>query len=201
MMDTTGYGLLGESHDGLVQIIMYVIIGAFVVIGNITKVRAQQKQKKRTRHTDVPRPKPKPSGQRLQSQASSPTAPRPDKAERRPPKYYAPGGFAEALLDKALEKTLQVRSQRAVKSHAHAHEARPESQSIRQPIQSTEVMNRDLETMGQLEALDPVASSQEDLSEETMPELISIETSDDLAKAVVYAEILSKPVGLRDFQF
>ncbi len=62
-------------------------------------------------------------------------------------------------------------------------------------------MNRDLETMGQLEALDPVASSQEDLSEETMPELISMETSDDLAKAVVYAEILSKPVGLRDFQF
>ncbi|MCP4450781.1 MAG: hypothetical protein GY809_04925 [Planctomycetes bacterium] len=193
MIDMTGYGLLAEGDDGLMQIIMYVIIGAFVIIGNITKAKAQKKQQKRTRHTDVPRSKPKPSsGQRLQSQESPPT-PSPDKTER-PPKYYPPGGFAEALLDKALEKTLQNRSKRAIKSFA----AEEEPESIRPPIQSTEVMNHDLESMGHLETLDPVASSQEDLSEATVS-LFSIESPDDLTKAVVYAEILGKPVGLRGF--
>jgi hypothetical protein len=192
MIDMTGYELLAEGENGLVQIIMYVIIGAFFVIGNITKARAQKNQQKRTRHTDVPRSKPKPSGQRLQSQISPPK-PDPDKTEK-PPKYYAPGGFAEALLDKALEKTLQNRSKRAIKSYAD--EELPEN--TRPPIESTEVMDQNLESMGHLESLDPAPSSQEDLAEATQ-DRFSIDGPEDLARAVVYSEILAKPVGLREF--
>ena len=59
-------------------------------------------------------------------------------------------------------------------------------------------MEHDLESMGHLETLDSVGSSLEDhfVAADLIP---SIDTPDDLARAIVYAEILSKPVGLRDF--
>ena len=194
---TMGTRILGESGDGLFQIIIYVVVGAMMILGNISKARAAKTQKKRTRHTDDPRLKPKPSAQRLQSQISPPR-PHLDKTEGSP-KYYPPGGFAEALLDEKLEETLKKRSKRAVKSY-EADEA-PASVSVIKPIQSTEVMEHDLESMGHLEtldyALDSVGSSLED--HWVAADLISIDTPDDLARAIVYAEILSKPVGLRDF--
>lgn len=186
-----GYGILGEDGDGLSQIIIYVVVGAMMILGNISKARAAKAQKKRTRHTDDPRPKPKPSGQRIQAQASAPR-PRIDKTERAR-KYYPPGGFAEALLDESLEKTLLSRSRKASKSYADNKES---TDSELKPIQSTEVMDHDLENMGYLETLD--SDSGEDRVD-VLADSISIDSPDELAKAVVYAEILSKPVGLRGF--
>ena len=188
--DLTGYRILGESGDGLFQIIIYVVVGAFMLLGNIGKARAAKTQKKRTRHTDDPRPKPKPPGQRIQSQ-KSPPRPGLDKTER-PPAYYPPGGFAEALLDETLEETLRNRSKRERVAGIQAYK-----EATIQPIEGTEVMEHDLESMGHLETLDPVESSQKDPV--AIEDLISIEGPDDLARAVVYAEILSKPVGLRGF--
>ena len=186
---TTGYRILGETGDGLFQIIIYVVVGAFILLRNIGKARAAKMQKKRTRHTDDPRSKPKPPGQRIQS-PKSPPRPGLDKTEG-PPTYYPPGGFAEALLDETLEETLKNRSKRGVKFH-------PYEEAAIQPIEGTEVMQHDLESMGHLETLDPVVSSQEE-PVDAIATLISIDGPDDLARAVVYAEILSKPVGLRGF--
>jgi hypothetical protein len=189
---TAGYGILAENGGGLSQIIIYVVVGALMILGNISKARAAKTQKKRTRHTDDTRPKRKPSGQRIQSR-KLPPRPRVDETESSP-RYYAPGGFAEALLDEKLEETLKKRSKKAVKSYAA--DTAP-AISVIKPIQSTDVMDHDLESMGHLETLDSVDSSLED--HWVAENLISIDGPDDLARAVVYAEILSEPVGLRDF--
>jgi hypothetical protein len=192
---TAGYGILAEN-GGLSQIIIYVVVGAMMILGNISKARAAKTQKKRTRHTDDPRSKPKPSkplGQRIRSQELPPRS-RVDKTEKSP-RYHPPGGFAEALLDEKLEETLKKRSKRAVKSYAAD---RAQETSVIKPIESTEAMAHDLESMGHLETLDAVGGSS--LEDHWVAEnLISIDGPDDLAKAVVYAEILSKPVGLRGF--
>jgi hypothetical protein len=187
MIDYTGYyGILAESDNGITQIIFFVIIMAMGLIGNITKAA---KAKKRSGHTGKNRSERKPLGQRLSAQKSV-QKPNPGK-KRETAKYYAPGGFAEVLQDEALEETLKTRSKRV--SKFNLGEGQPQPQAIKD-IESTEVMRHELESMGHLESLDPETSFEENNAAEIV---LSLNTSEDLAKAVLYAEIIGKPVALR----
>lgn len=197
----TGYRILGESSDGVAQIIIYLVVGAIVLLGNISKGRAQQK---RSRHTGDSRPKPRPSGQRSHAQASAPEPQQqqggaaaeipPNASPGRNPRvheYHEPGGFAEALLDEALEETLKKRSRKTLEIHT---QKRP----IVQPMQDVEVADHNLEGMGRLETLDVMPSPRQD-TVDAISSFVSLHDPDDLARAVVYAEVLSKPVGLKGF--
>ncbi len=186
MIDYTGYyGILAASDNGITQIIFFVIIMAMGLIGNITKAA---KAKKQSGHTGKNRLERKPSGQRLNAHKS---AQKPNLGKKQATsKYYAPGGFAEVLKDEALEETLKKRSKRA--SEFNLGEGQ-QPQAIKD-IESTEVMRHELESMGHLESLEPETSFEEDNVAETV---LSLNTSEDLAKAVLYAEIIGKPVALR----
>ena len=214
MNHDTVYRLLADSGDGLVQILIYVVVGTIVVLGNISKARAERKRSRRTGNV---RPQPKPSDQRMDSQAphSGPEKLEGQEApsERPPrPKYYAPGGFAEALLDETLEKTLQSRrrakepaaalqpSSQSAASRAGYYLAEPEEELKRTNTMQEDaaVMDHDLDGMGQLETLDKQPATLLDSDDSyAVADLISFESTDDATRAVVYAEILGKPVGLR----
>jgi hypothetical protein len=194
MIDDAGFRIVcaTTSSDELTQIIIFVIIAAIGLIGNISKARTQ----KRTGHTGDNRPDRKPVGQRSHSQT---VRPKPGIAARqqKSPKYYEPGGFAEVLRDDvALEKTLRGHSELDLKKQRWP--TRPEEEPSIQPIESMQVMDQDqgLDSMGQLDALD----SEYSFEDERVSMLnVSLESPDDLTRAVLYSEIISTPVGLRDF--
>ncbi len=189
MIDYTGYyRILAESDDGITQIIFFVIVMAMGLLGNITKAA---KAKKRSGHTGKNRPERKPSGQPLNSHEP---AKKPHSSQGQPTgKYRTPGGFAEALKDRVLEEALKKRSKRALEINREQNQAR-QPQTVIKEIESTEIMRHELESMGHLESLAPQASFEEHAAET----VLSLNTSEDLAKAVLYAEIIGKPVALRD---
>jgi len=181
--------ILAKGDDGgFSQIIFFVIIAAMGLIGNITKAA---KAKKQSGHTGNNRPERTPSGQRLNAQKSRPE-PHLDEKQRAP-KYYEPGGFAEAILDETLEKTLKIRAKRAARPY---EKSIPQEQIVK-PMEGTEVMAHDLESMGHLETLDPMELYEQD-ADVAFCGLLSLDNPEDLARAVLYAEIIGKPVGLRD---
>ena len=193
MIDYAGYKIIcASSSEELTQMIIFIIIVAIGLIGNISKAKTQ----KRTGHTGDNRPVRKPPvvGQQSHSHTTRPKTGI-DKRQKSP-KYYEPGGFAEVLRDdESLEKTLRAHSRLALKKQ-NSPLSEEEEPSIQPPIESTQVMDQDLESMGQLEALD----SEYSFEDETVAALnVSLETQDDLAKAVLYSEIISTPVGLRGF--
>ncbi|MCF7972195.1 MAG: hypothetical protein K9N55_00100 [Phycisphaerae bacterium] len=194
MIDYTDTGILLANSDDLSQIIIFVIILAIGLIGNISKAKAQ----KRSGHTGDNRPDRKPAGQRPHAPSPRSLGPRAGvdvDGKQKAPKYYEPGGFAEVLKDEALERTLSSRSARALKKQDRW--LSPEDEPAIQPIESVKVMEDDLESMGQLEAME---DTQDLFYDGTIADLmVSLDTEDDLAKAIVYSEIISRPVGLREF--
>lgn len=214
-INTFDQRILCASSDELTEIVVFIIIMAIGVIGNLTKAKAQ----KRTSRTGKNQSESRPRTQRTQSEKMPPPVPgaggkaqasqNKNKAVDQS-KYYTPGGFAEIFkTDQTLEQTLGSKKERpetAVKKSKLQRflEQNQEADDLYDVPKTQAEINQDLESMGQLEALDEMPTSSNDMrrtqnlgSNPDENGLINFESTEDLAKAVLYAEIFSKPVGLR----
>lgn len=180
------------DSNSLVHILTVVIMLAVVVIGNIFQAKKTRKKSRARQLDDQPPPGDYESDQQMEH-----TLERPQRRKPRPA-AYAPGGFGEVLE----EDDAQTLPRKTVLERFVAMKDVPVEKIERSPV--TAISGPDIEDDGdKLERLD---ISEEELESADVDgsaaifgedELVFDLSFDNLGDAILYGEILGKPVALR----
>ena len=181
-----------DDSNSLVRILMVVIMLAVFVIGNIAQAKKTRKKPRARQLDDQPPPDDYESDQQMEH-----TLERPQRRKPRPA-AYAPGGFGEVLE----EDDVQTLPRKTALDRFVAMKDVPVEKIERSPV--TAISGPDIEDDGdKLERLD-IHEEELEIAGVDGSAAIFVEDQvafdlsfDNLGEAILYGEILGKPVALR----
>ena len=200
------HGLLASDED-IINLIIFGIFIAISVIANIAKTRSARKktsqqtgndtvQEERTSSPQAQaQPKKTSRLEQILGTIATPESKSTEKDTRsRRRRYYTPGGFAEVLKqDRALEDTLT--------------ESYPKTKPRPQIEKTLESPFKPFDELGKIEIDDfhDIGSIEDALTEKSDDRTASASVVEALSvslqrlpEAIIYSEILAKPVGMRE---
>ncbi|MCH8193908.1 MAG: hypothetical protein IIA65_07815 [Planctomycetes bacterium] len=182
-----------DDSNSLVHILTVVIMLAVVVIGNIAQAKKKARKKPHARHrADQPPPGDHASDQQMEEALDLP------RREKPRPAAYAPGGFGEVLE----EDDAQTLPRKTALERFVAMKDVPVEKLERSPV--TAINGLDIEGGEKLERLDDIHEEKFEIAGVDGSAAIFVEDAlafdlsfENLGDAILYGEILGKPVALR----
>lgn len=183
-----------DEVEGWMNLLFVIVVAVFWVLGGILKAKSKKPQQQQ--HTGPPkRPvqRPQSRGAQASRQAGEQSRPRPSTASQRP--QYAPGfkpPAGEAIFSHPLFRNLAAQIERATGVKIPTEMPKPQAPK-KPPKPQTEMFIPAVKA-----AQPPGIKKPVDVTDFSDALLLDTSDPDDLRRAILYYEILGKPVSLRD---
>lgn len=183
-----------DDVEGWMNLLFVIVVAVFWVLGGILKAKSKKpEQRQRTGPPQRPVRRPQARGVQASRQAGEQPRPHPATASQRP--QYAPGSkppAGETVFSHPLFRNLAAQIERATGMKIPTEVPKPQAPK-KPPKPLTEKFVPAVKAAQPLEIKKPV-----DVTDFSGTLLLDTSDPNDLRRAILYYEILGKPVSLRD---